>query len=278
MNEIWLRKKFEEFFEEDLGSVEIDVGDEPKYVAAKIIAEEAGIFCGGKLIAKMLNTITPLEFPAVNMVYLLSEGSLFEPGDLLAEFSVNAEVLREGIRTVLNLIAPMSRIATNTFYAVQQIGGTGCKILDTRKTTPGLRAFEKYAVKTGGGYNHRHGRYDGFLIKKEDIKIDGGIIAAIDRAERKKPYLVGIEVEVETWDELEEVLKDGRVRYILLDNMDLATMRIAVERYGKTQIFEASGVGDKDLRQVAETGVHFISLSSLTIGSRIKMKMRILDS
>jgi len=278
MNEVFVRRKLEEFLLEDLGAMEVPASPESGRVVARILVEEEGVFCGGKLIASLFNLLTSTNVPPVRMKYLRDDGDSFASGDVVAEFDVDVEVLRHGIRTLLNLLQHMSGIATNTRKTVEQTYGLSTKLLDTRKTTPGLRAFEKYAVRVGGGVNHRHGRFDGILIKKEDIKIDGGILNAIDNAFRAKSHLVAVEIEVETLGELETVAADGRVKYVLLDNMDFDKMAEAVRRYGRNMIFEASGIGDKDLRKVAETGVHYISLSSLTRGAHpTKMKMRIAD-
>lgn len=278
MNEIYLREKLSSFLAEDLGHVVLDYRGS-YLVEATISAEEPGIFCGGHLIAKIFNLLVGDDVAKVEMRFLLEEGKLFAKGDVLAKFLVNSEVLLNGIRTVLNLLSRMTEVATHTHKAVQGLAGTSCKLLDTRKTTPGLRAFEKYAAKIGGAVNHRFGRYDGILLKKEDIRLRGSVIAAIDRAMQERSHLEGVEIEVETLEELDEVLKDGRVKYILLDNMSLDTMAEAVRRCGATHVLEASGIGDKRLGDVARTGVHYISSSSLVRGAPpIKMHMRVTAS
>lgn len=277
MNEIFLEQTLKEFLREDLGSVAIDFSSN-KNVVAKICAEEGGIFCGGTLIAKTLNLLIPKGegVSLIEMGKLTPEGEAFVAGEILAQFSAPSEAFRHGIRTVLNLVAHLTGIATHTAGLVQQVSGFSCRLLDTRKTTPGLRVLEKYAVRVGGGSNHRMGRFDGVMIKKEDIAIDGGIAVAIDRAEREKTFLAGVEIEVETLADLDEVLKDGRVKTILLDNMDLKTLQQAVERCGRTHRLEASGVREENLRAVAATGVHAISLSSLILGARpTKLKAKI---
>ena len=278
MNKIFVRRELERFLAEDLGRVSVEPGDPPRYVTARIIAEESGVFCGRRFIIPIFAMITPDDVRGPKVIHLLREGERFTSSMTLAHLDIEVETLRHGIRTVLNLIQHLSGIATNTRDAVESISGLPTKLLDTRKTTPGLRVFEKYAVRVGGGVNHRFGRYDGILLKKEDIAIDGGIFKAIDRAFREKSFLVNVEVEVETSEELEVVVADGRVRHVLLDNMSLEAMAEAVRRYGDKITFEASGIGSKDLRAVAETGVHYISLSSLVRGAHpIKMKMRIMD-
>lgn len=275
MNEIYIRKKLEEFLLEDLGHIEIDL-TKKRSVRANIITEEDGIFCGGRFIDSVFALLTPIGRSLPKTVLMVGEGENFSKNTKIASFHGHPEILKHGIRTVLNLIQHLSGIATNTRKVVEQVAGLKCKILDTRKTTPGLRVFEKYAVRTGGGYNHRFGRFDGILIKKEDIKLDGGVKRAIEKAFKSKSYLETVEVEVENLKELTEVLKDGRATHVLLDNMDLKTMRQAVKLCNNLVTLEASGVGDKNLREVAETGVQFISTSSLILGAKpIKMKMRI---
>jgi len=277
MNEIYIRKKLEEFLLEDLGYVEIDL-TKNQSVWANIIAEENGIFCGGRFINSIFGLLMPVGYSLPAITLLKKEGEKFSENTAIVSFRGHPEILRHGIRTVLNLIQHLSGIATNTSRMVEQIAKYQCKILDIRKTIPGLRVFEKYAVRTGGGYNHRFGRYCGILLKKEDIKIDGGIRQSIEKAFKNKSHLEAVEVEVENLKELEEVLKDGRVKHVLLDNMNLRTMRQAVKKYGRNVILEASGIGNKDLRKVAKTGVHFISTSSLILDAKpIKMKMIIVD-
>ncbi|MBI2639950.1 MAG: carboxylating nicotinate-nucleotide diphosphorylase [Candidatus Sungbacteria bacterium] len=276
MNEIFVRRKLEEFLAEDIGPVAVESNDSLRFVSARIIAEEPGVMCGGKLIVPAFSLITPDGVQKPRAIFLLEEGRAFSSGNIVARIDIEVETLRHGIRTVLNLLQHLSGIAAHTRKAVDEIKGLPAKLLDTRKTTPGLRVFEKYAVRVGGGTNHRFGRYDGILIKKEDIQIDGWIKKAIDRAFLAKSHLVSVEIEVETFEELEVVVADGRVSHVLLDNMSLKMMAEAVQKYGDKIIFEASGIGDKDLRLIAETGVHYISTSSLVRGAHpVKMKMRV---
>src|SRR3989338_2895848 len=277
MNELFVRKELERFLLEDLGRTDVSVGA-GSLVEAHIIAEEGGVFCGGRFLLPLLNLLVPAGSDPVRVRYLLPEGTPLADKKLttVAVIIADAEIVRHGVRAALNLIQHLSGIATNVAKKVSEVEGTGARLLDTRKTTPGFRVFEKYAVRVGGGYNHRFNREDGILIKKEDIVIDGGIIPAIDRAFVSKAHLTEIEIEVETLEELECVLGDGRVTHILLDNMTPEMLRKAVLRCGKTHVLEASGVGGRDVREIAETGVQYISLSSLIRGARpLTMKMRI---
>ena len=169
-----------------------------------------------------------------------------------------------GERTALNFLGRLCGISTLTRDAVSLLEGTHTKLLDTRKTTPGWRALEKYAVRTGGGYNHRFGLYDMFLIKDNHIALCDGIAKAINRAQKLAGPSRKIEVEVETLDQLQEAIA-ARADMILLDNMDLATMRKAVTIVNGRIPLEASGnITLEKLRAVASTGVDFISMGALT--------------
>jgi nicotinate-nucleotide pyrophosphorylase (carboxylating) len=276
VNKVYIRQELQRFLLEDLGSLEIDVGASPHYAKAKIIAESGGVFCGGGLVAEVFNCLTPRDIRSCRVLSLEKEGFQFQAGATLVRFDVNDQVLVNGVRTVLNLLAHLTDIATHTRSKVEELEGLDCRLLDTRKTTPGLRTFEKYAVRVGGGYNHRFGRFDAAIVKKEDIAISGGIKAAIDRAFEDKMHLAEVEVEVETLDQVNEVLKDGRLKHLMLDNMDIKTMQEVVKRCGQTHILEASGVGDQDLRELAATGIRHISLGSLIRCPRqTKIKMQI---
>ena len=253
----------------------------------EIIAEEGGIFCGGIFVPEALNFLNSgriiitdeKKVKPVRLIFSHGEGESFNSGGVVMKFVAESECVRHGIRRILDMILrPLSGIAARTQKAVSEVEGLNVKILDTRKTRSGMIEFEKYAVRTGGGYNHRFGRDDGELIKKEDIEIDGGIIRAIDKALKRKSHLASVEIEVEMLDQLDTVLKDKRVKYILLDNMDIETLKEAVRRadyeYG-SYVLEASGIGDRTLKSVAATGDHCISKSSLIDGPSLKMKMRL---
>ena len=164
----------------------------------------------------------------------------------------------------MNLMQRMSGIATNTNEAVKKVEGYKAKIVDTRKTTPGLRVFEKYAVKAGGGYIHRFNLADGVLIKDNHIKAAGGITKAIEMAKKNAPHTLKIEIEVEDMNQLNEAL-DAGADIIMLDNMDNATMAEAVKTVNGKAVLEASGnMGEKSLKDVAVTGVDVISIGALT--------------
>ncbi|MGM9522280.1 MAG: carboxylating nicotinate-nucleotide diphosphorylase, partial [Oscillospiraceae bacterium] len=169
-----------------------------------------------------------------------------------------------GERVALNLIQHMSGIATATHNAVESVKGTGTIIVDTRKTTPGLRVLEKYAVKAGGGNNHRFNLSDGVLIKDNHIVAAGGIAAAINAVRANAPHTLRVEIEAETLPQVKECL-DAGAEIIMLDNMSIEQMAEAVKFIGGRAITEASGnMGERDLREVAETGVNYISIGALT--------------
>ena len=215
----------------------------------------AGLQCAG-LVFKMLEETSRFEA-------LVKDGDFVKAGTKIALISASARALLTGERTALNFIGRLSGIATLTKNYVDEIAHTSARVIDTRKTTPGLRALEKYAVACGGGGNHRMGLYDAILIKDNHIALAGGVAAAYEKA-RAANRGVGIEIEVDTLDQLDEALKVGAKR-ILLDNMDVAMLKKAVEKTNKRAVLEASGgVTLKSIKAIAETGVDFISCGALT--------------
>jgi nicotinate-nucleotide pyrophosphorylase (carboxylating) len=191
------------------------------------------------------------------------EGGKVKKGEMIAELHGNTRTLLSCERVALNVFQRLSGIATLTNAFVNEVKGTGAMIVDTRKTTPGLRFMEKYAVRIGGGSNHRFGLYDGILIKDNHIEAAGSITRAVQDA-RKAHHLLRIEVEVENLNDLGEALAAG-ADVVMLDNMSLEDMREAVKRAQGKVIIEASGNITMDrVREVAETGVHLISIGALT--------------
>jgi nicotinate-nucleotide pyrophosphorylase (carboxylating) len=230
-----------------------------------ILTRQAGVIAGLQVAAETFQTLDP----RIEVQLLVQDGASVQPGDLLMQLSGPARSLLSAERVALNFLGRLSGIATTTSHCVHAIEGSRARILDTRKTTPGLRSLEKAAVQLGGGHNHRFGLSDGVLIKDNHIKAAGGISQAIAAARRQAPHLLKIEVECETPAEVEQALQaDADV--ILLDNMDLETMRSAVQlirRQAPRVLIEASGsIGTNASRlvAVAETGVDFISLGALT--------------
>jgi nicotinate-nucleotide pyrophosphorylase (carboxylating) len=207
------------------------------------------------------------------------DGQALGPGDDLLCVAGPARALLTGERTALNLLGRMCGIATLTRRAVEQVKGTRTRILDTRKTTPGLRALEKYAVRCGGGENHRSGLFDMVLIKENHIALAGSVGAAVRAARRGLPPGVGLQVEVEDLAGLDEAIEAG-AELILLDNMDTESVAAAVERAGDRAELEASGgIAPEQVGALARrTGVHRISLGSLTrraVSAEVSMDLEV---
>jgi nicotinate-nucleotide pyrophosphorylase (carboxylating) len=201
----------------------------------------------------------------VSCTRLTQEGAWREDGGPVLEVTGPARALLTGERTALNFLAHLSGVASMAARAAQAVQGTGARVLDTRKTTPGLRALEKGAVAAGGAVNHRAGLYDAILIKENHIAAAGGIAAAIGSAREAAPELARtLEVEVRNEQEIEEALQAGAPR-MLLDNMDLAQLRAAVAQVdGRAELEASGGVSLQTLGEVARTGVEWISMGALT--------------
>ena len=231
--------------------------------AAVMNSREDGIISGVALAREAFWQIDPeLSFEA-----LVSDGDRVKPGDDVIKVHGNARHIMSAERVALNFMCHMSGIATHTDAFAKKIEGTGAKICCTRKTTPGLRAFEKYAVKCGGGSNHRFGLDDAILIKDNHIAVAGGVLEAVLAARSFAGHLMAIEVEVDTLDQFAEALDAGATA-VLLDNMGPKTLREAVKLNKGRARLEASGGIDIDrVRKVAETGVEFISTSKITMAS-----------
>ena len=226
----------------------------------RFVAKEPGLICGLFVLTRVFFLLDP----GVTLTPKAQEGAQVNAGAVIAEIHGPAHSILQGERLALNLLQRLSGIATKTARAVAQIAGTNAKIYDTRKTTPGLRALEKYAVVTGGGHNHRMGLYDGVLIKDNHIKAAGGIENAV--AAVKATCLMDIPIEVETTNlaEVQQALAAG-ADIIMLDNMETATMSQAVQLVAGRAETEASGNMDKrNLQEVASTGVDRISIGALT--------------
>ena len=223
-------------------------------------AKESGVICGLGVASRVFGLLDA----AVILTPLVKEGEYVETGDTIAGISGPSRSILTGERTALNLLQHMSGVATRTFEAVKAVSGTGSKIVDTRKTKPGLRVLDKYAVRCGGGLNHRFNLSDGVLIKDNHIAASGGISEAVGRARSGCPHTLKIEVETETIGQVRDALSAG-ADIIMLDNMPLETMAEAVKLIGGRALTEASGnMGERDLKAVAGTGVDFISIGALT--------------
>ncbi len=241
---------------------------------ARITVKEAGgiVFCGGTMIEQVF-AMTASE-PSIKS--LAKEGERLARGAVAAEIDGRLAGLLTGERVALNFMQLMSGIATATRSYADAIVGTRARIVDTRKTHPGLRAIEKYAVRVGGGGNHRFGLDSGVLIKDNHIAAAGSIGAALDRARRLAPHTFRIEIECETIAQVEEALRNG-ASAILLDNMTPDQMRQARAIAGDNVILEASGnVSLETVRAIAETGVDLISVGALTHSVKaVDLSMRI---
>lgn len=231
---------------------------------ASLIIKEAGILAGVEVGVKVFHTLDP----QLKVDLLIEDGSKVEIGDIVFTVEGKVQSILQAERTVLNIMQRMSGIATTTNRYVALIAGTGAKVLDTRKTTPGMRMLEKQAVKTGGGENHRIGLFDMILLKDNHIDFAGGIENAIIGAKqylREKNKSLKIEVEVRDMDELNEVLRVGGVDRIMLDNFTPEDTRVAVKHVdGRVELESSGGITSETIRSYAETGVDFISVGALT--------------
>jgi nicotinate-nucleotide pyrophosphorylase (carboxylating) len=228
---------------------------------ARIVQKAPGVIFGLDAAEAVFRALDP----EVEIERRVGEGEWREQGGPVLEASGDAAALLSGERTALNFLAHLSGVATAAARAARVVEGTGATVLDTRKTTPGLRELEKQAVAAGGAANHRAGLYDAILIKENHIAAAGGIAAAVKRAREARPELAGrLEVEVRDEGEIEEALAAGAPR-LLLDNMSPARLRAAVALVAGRAELEASGGVDLDtLRDVAETGVGWVSMGALT--------------
>ncbi len=258
---------------------------EPRQRAiATLIAKEDCILAGIGCIQRILEVYATLDpsvvsHPEVSTHPEIFDGVRLHKGQSVAVIRHNARVLLSCERVILNLIQRLSGIATLTRRYVDQVAGTGATILDTRKTVPGLRVLDKYAVRCGGGTNHRLDLSDGMLIKNNHIALAGGAVHALDRALRNRHGEQTIEVEVRSLVELDQVLERG-AESVLLDNMSPAEILQAVERVrklGRRVPLEASGgIALENIREYAETGVDYISVGALTHSVRaVDLSLRI---
>ncbi|HOM71001.1 MAG TPA: carboxylating nicotinate-nucleotide diphosphorylase [Armatimonadota bacterium] len=260
---IWLRAVVESALKEDIGTGDITsmlTVPEQAVSRAVISVREDGVIAGMDAAEMAFSVVDP----HVRFEKMVSDGDRVSRGQALAVVEGRSRSLLAGERIALNFLQRLSGIATKTAYFVSLVEGTKAKVVDTRKTTPGLRALEKYAVRVGGGYNHRFGLYDGVLIKDNHIIAAGGVRNAVTAAKAGAPHTLKVEVEVRTLDELTEALDSG-ADAVLLDNMDIETMRQAVEITAGRAVLEASGgVTEQTIADIAATGVDLISVGALT--------------
>jgi nicotinate-nucleotide pyrophosphorylase (carboxylating) len=254
--------------EEDLGSVG-DITTDAIIPAnaqgeASIIVRKPGVIAGLDLAEATFKSLDP----DVRFTRIVEDASKVEAGGIIANLAGKTRALLTGERTALNFLGLLSGIATLTATYVAAVEGTRAKIVETRKTTPGLRAPEKYAVRCGGGMNHRFGLYDAVLVKDNHIAAAGGLADALNTLRTAVGHLVKIEVEVDTLDQLEEALRFP-IDAVLLDNMDVGTLKKAVASVKGRVVTEASGgVTLENVGEIAKTGVDLISVGALTHSAR----------
>jgi len=258
-----IKKLVEAALIEDIGGGDITsevLFKNSRVISGNIKAKESFILAGIDVAREVFNIVNPcVIFRAAK-----KDGSKVKEGDILAELTGNAPDLMKGERTALNFIQHLSGIATLTSSYVEAVRGARAKIVDTRKTTPGLRTLEKYAVRMGGGKNHRVGLFDGILIKDNHIAACGSITEAVTRAASAAPHTLKIEVEVCNLDQVREALEAG-ADIIMLDNMGLSEMKDAVKMIAGEAVVEASGnITLKNVSDVALTGVDIISIGAIT--------------
>lgn len=247
---------------EDIGSGDLTALLAPHGRPARggVVCREEAVLCGTAWFDACLQQLDP----AARIDWQAHDGDRVAAGQTLCTIAADTRALLTGERSALNFLQLLSATATQTRRYVAAVAGTGAKIVDTRKTLPGLRRAQKYAVACGGGTNHRLGLYDGILVKENHIIASGGVAAALARARSIAPQGVFIQIEVETLEQLAEAL-DADARLILLDNMNLQQMRQAVGlTAGRAELEASGGVRLDTVRAIAETGVDRISIGTLT--------------
>ncbi|HEC91671.1 MAG TPA: carboxylating nicotinate-nucleotide diphosphorylase [Candidatus Atribacteria bacterium] len=260
---IQIDKIIEQALLEDIGTGDITTDSIIPYnlkTKGVIKTKEEGVIAGldiAKLVFKKLDS---------NIIFQenIEDGTKVSQNKILAEITGPARIMLKGERVALNFLQRMSGIATTTSKFYEEIKGFPVRIADTRKTTPGLRILEKYAVRMGGGSNHRFGLYDAVLIKDNHIAVAGNIKSAVNSVRKQIPHTIKIEVEVENLSQLQEAL-EMKVDIVMLDNMSLDMMKKAVKMAkGKTLIEASGGITLKNVREIAQTGVDLISVGALT--------------
>ena len=242
----------------------MSVVQDKRSAKARLVAKEPLVLAGIQVAERVFKILDH----NILFAHKSSDGDNISKGQVIAEMAGDAAILLQGERVALNLLQRMCGTATLTARYVEAVAGTKARIVDTRKTTPGLRVLEKYAVRVGGGVNHRTGLYDGVLIKENHIAAAGGITRAITSARSYIPHTLKIEIETETISQVQEALAAG-AEIIMLDNMDLDSIRKAVSVVNGRALLEASGgVSLETVRDIAETGVDIISVGALTHSAR----------
>ncbi len=263
LNKFYVDRLIEAALLEDINYIDAATDlliEEEQQGSARFIAKADGILCGIDIALRVFELIQP-DFKAE--VYK-RDGDELKQGDIIAEISGCTKTILKGERTALNLIQHMSGVATATNKAVKLVEGTNASIADTRKTLPGLRPIEKYAVTVGGGRNHRYNLSDCAMLKDNHVDAGGGITNAVNKLREKLGHTVKIELEVRNLDELREALSVD-VDIIMLDNMSCEDMKKAVQiTNGQAKLEASGGITDETIRAVAETGVDIISMGAIT--------------
>ncbi|WP_456393305.1 carboxylating nicotinate-nucleotide diphosphorylase [Persephonella sp.] len=266
LDRLYIRRKVEEFLAEDIGHQDLttDNLDTDRHITAEITVKEDGILCGIDIASVVMEVVDPgLTFRKIK-----GDGQKVKSGDIVGTITGSGKSILKGERVMLNLLQRMSGISTNTAKFVEKIRGTPAKILDTRKTTPGLRAFEKYAVSVGGGKNHRFALFDMVMIKDNHIALAGGIKEAVQQIKEKVSPFTRIEVEVSDLEQFSQALELD-VDIIMLDNFTVEMVREAVKINKNRKMLEASGnINLENIREYALTGVDFISSGALIHSAR----------
>lgn len=235
-----------------------------KFGKAKLLVKQNGIIAGVDIAKKIFHIIDS------DMIFehIIEDGTVIEKGNIAFYVEGKVQSILKSERLVLNILQRMSGIATTTYNYVKEISGTKSKILDTRKTTPGFRIFEKEAVRIGGGYNHRMGLFDMIMLKDNHIDFAGGIELAIDKTiDYLKTNNLNLNIEIETRNisDVERVLKHGKIHRIMLDNFSIPDTKIAIQLIGNKYETESSGgITIENIRKYAECGVDYISVGALT--------------
>ncbi len=263
LNQIYVDNLIKNALLEDINYVDVATDyliPEEQEGSAQFIAKADGVLCGIDIALRVFEILQP-DFKAE---VFKKDGDLLKKGDIIAKISGKTKTILKGERTALNLIQHMSGVATATNKAVKIIEGTNATIADTRKTLPGLRPVEKYAVTVGGGKNHRYNLSDCAMLKDNHVDAGGGITNAVKALKSKLGHTVKIELEVRNLQELQEAL-DAQVDIIMLDNMSCEDMKKAVEiTSGRAKLEASGGITDETLYDVANTGVDIISMGAIT--------------
>ncbi len=256
-----LRDTVDRALAEDLGHGDLSLAAAPskQEIEALLVTREEGVLCGQPFAQEVFE-----QLGGVSCHWQKREGAYLAPDEEIARFHGSMASLLSGERTALNFLQTLSGTATATAAMVAAVAGTGVRILDTRKTLPGLRPAQKYAVRVGGGYNHRHGLYDGILIKENHIMGAGGLEEAIAASQAQVAHMVPIQVEVEDLEQFRQALASG-IKAVLLDNIPPADLAQAAAERPSGTLLEASGNIDlANVREIAETGVDAVSVGALT--------------